>query len=110
MSQPTLEAQEQFLQAAFQVFQAANEAIFNTALTAAGFVSYLQQQTQSQLKDLLDQSEEARKANLEKLEAFVKETRELHADFQKNVQQLVQSSFNTFVAANPFFAATKENK
>lgn len=108
MSQNNLQAQEQLLQATFQVFQAANETIFNTALTTAGFVSFLQEQAQAQAKELLTQSEEVRKANIDKLEAFVKETRELQSSFQKNVQELIKSSFSTFASANPFVAATKE--
>lgn len=108
MSQNTVENQEQLLQATFQVFQAANETIFNTALTTAAFVSFLQEQAQSQAKDMLNQSEEARKANIEKLEAFVKETRELQTTFQKNVQELVKSSYTTFASVNPFFAVGKD--
>ena len=108
MSQTSTHAQEQLLQATFQVFQAANETIFNTALTTAGFVSFLQEQAQAQAKDLLTQSEEARKANLDKLEAFVKETRELQSTFQKNVQELISTSFTTFAATNPFTVATKD--
>ncbi len=108
MSQNNFEPQEQLLQATFQVFQAANETIFNTALTTAAFVSFLQEQAQAQAKELLSQTEEARRANLEKLEAFVKETRDLQSSFQKNVQELVKSSFSTFASANPFFAVAKE--
>lgn len=108
MSQTSQQAQEQLLQATFQVFQAANETIFNTALTTAGFVSFLQEQAQAQTKDLLTQSEEVRKANLDKLEAFVKETRELQTTFQKNVQDLIKSSYSTFTATNPFTAAAKD--
>ncbi|MGD8191722.1 hypothetical protein ACQCN2_17210 [Brevibacillus ginsengisoli] len=108
MSQTNQQAQEQLLQATFQVFQAANETIFNTALTTAGFVSFLQEQAQSQAKDLITQSEEVRKANIDKLEAFVKETRELQINFQKNVQDLLKSSFSTFSATNPFMATSKE--
>ncbi|MFY0543489.1 hypothetical protein [Brevibacillus sp. H7] len=99
------EAQEQLFQAALHVFQAANETIFNTALTTAGFVSYLQEQTQAQMKDLLSQSEEARKANLEKIESFIKETRDLNSNFQRNIQELVKSSCNHFT---PFFAVAKD--
>jgi coenzyme F420-reducing hydrogenase alpha subunit len=99
------EAQEQLMKAALQVFQAANDTIFNTALTTAGFVSYLQEQTQARLKELLDQSGESRKANLEKMEAFIKETRELHSQFQKHVQELLNSSYQQFA---PYFAAGKE--
>lgn len=105
MAKQPIEAQEQLFEAALQVFQAANETIFNTALTTAGFVSYLQEQTQAQLQDLLNQSEEARKANLEKIETFIKETRELQTNFQKNVQELVKTSYSQF---SPFFAATKD--
>jgi coenzyme F420-reducing hydrogenase alpha subunit len=105
MSKQPVEAQEQLFQAALQVFQAANETIFNTALTTAGFVSYLQEQTQSQLKELLQQSEKVRKANLDKIETFIKDTRELNHNFQKNVQELVKSSYSQFA---PFFAATKD--
>jgi|GEM_PF-1405656 len=104
MSKQTVDTQNQWFDAAMHVFQAANETIFRTALTTAGFVSFLQEQTQNQVQALLQQSEDARKANLEKWETFIQDTREWNQTFQQNVQELVKS-YSQF---SPFFPAAKD--
>lgn len=102
-----LEVQEQFLAAAFQVLKVSHETLLNSALTTAGFVNFLQEQVQSQWKELLNQSDALRKANLEKLQSLVQESHELNHTFYQNLQELTKYSLQAAASLNPFLSSPR---
>jgi chaperonin cofactor prefoldin len=101
MEKQQLEAQEQLMQAALKEFQTAHDMIFKTTLTTVGFISSVQEQTQEKMQEWLEQSNETRKLNLEKVEALIKETIELHNQVQKNVQEWLASASQPFASSFP---------